>query len=110
MVPNSASGSDEEEEEVEEDVEQSVEAQSSTSFESTSTAAIFSGFTKMSRQLAEMMEIHRKQQLVAKKKSARGALSFDSPPLAKSQKLKTSFTPTRSAADIIGATHSDTGT
>jgi hypothetical protein len=43
VAPNSTSGSDEEEEVVEEeDVEQSIEAQSGTSFESTSTAAIFS--------------------------------------------------------------------
>jgi hypothetical protein len=54
-----------------------------------------------------MMEVHRKQQLVVKKKSARGALSFDSPPLAKSHKLKTPFTPTRSAANIIGVTQAD---
>jgi hypothetical protein len=61
----------------------------------------------MSCQFAEMMEMHRKQQLVAKKKSAQGALSFDSPHLAKSRKLKSSFTLTRSAADIIGATQAD---
>jgi hypothetical protein len=61
----------------------------------------------MSRQFAEMMEMHRKQQLVAKKKSARGALSFDSPPPAKYRKLKSPFTQTRSAADIIGATQAD---
>jgi hypothetical protein len=58
----------------------------------------------MSSQFAEMMEMHWKQQLVAKKSSARGALSFDSPPPAKSRKLKTPFTSTRSAADIICAT------
>ena len=54
-----------------------------------------------------MMEVHRKQQLTAKKKTARGAHSFDSPPLAKSRKLNCPFNPTRSAADIIGATQAD---
>ena len=69
VVPNSTSGSDEEEEEVEEeDVEQSIDGQSGTAFESTSTAALFSRLTKMSLQFAEMMEMHWKQQL-AKKKS-----------------------------------------
>jgi hypothetical protein len=42
----------------------------------------------MSRQLPEMMEMHRKQQLMAKEKTAQAALSFDSPPPAKSRKLK----------------------
>jgi hypothetical protein len=108
LVPNSTSGSDEEEDEVEgEDVEQSIDGQSGTSFESTSSAAMFSKTTEMSRQLAEMMEMHREQQLMAKKKTARGALSFDSPPPAKSRKLKSPFTPTRSGADIIGATQVD---
>ncbi len=51
--------------------------------------------------------MHRKQQLVSKKKSARDALSFDSPPPAKSRILKSLFTPTRSAADIIGVTQAD---
>ncbi len=51
--------------------------------------------------------MHRKQQLMAKKKTARGALSFDSPPPAKSCKLKSQFTPTRTAADIISATQAD---
>jgi hypothetical protein len=46
VAPNSTSGSDEEEEEVEEeDVEQFIAAQSGTSFELTSTTAIFSRFT-----------------------------------------------------------------
>ncbi len=59
----------------------------------------------MSHQFAEMMEKHRKQQLVAKmKQSARGALSFDSSPQAISRKLKSPIAPTRSAADIIGST------
>jgi hypothetical protein len=57
----------------------------------------------MSSQFAEMMEMHRKQQLL-EKKIAQGALSFDSPPPEKSHKLKTPFTLTRSAADIISAT------
>ena len=61
----------------------------------------------MSHQFAEMMEMHRKQQLMAKKKTARGALSFDSPSPAKSRKLKSPFTPPRNAADIIGATQAD---
>jgi hypothetical protein len=68
------SGSDEKEAEVEEeDADQSIDGQSGTSFESKSSAAIFSKITEMSRQLAEMMEIHRKQQRMAKKKIARGA-------------------------------------
>ncbi len=61
----------------------------------------------MSSHLAELMEMYRKQQLLAKKKTARGALSFDSPPPAKSSNLKSPFTPTRSAANIIGATQAD---
>ncbi len=61
----------------------------------------------MSSQLAEMMEMHRKQQLMAKKKTARAILSFESPPPAKSRKLKSPFTPTRTAADIIGQTQAD---
>jgi hypothetical protein len=60
----------------EEDAEQSIDGQSGTSFKSKSTAAMFPKITEMSRQLAEMMELHRKQQLMAKKKTARGALSF----------------------------------
>ena len=54
-----------------------------------------------------MMEMHRKQQLMAKKKTARAALSFESQPPAKSRKLQNPFTPTRTAADIIGATQAD---
>ncbi len=59
VVPNLKSGSDEEEEEVEE--EQSIDGQSGTSFESTSTTAIFSRSTEMNHQFAEMMKMHRKQ-------------------------------------------------
>jgi hypothetical protein len=72
VVLNSTSGSDEEEEEEdEEEVEESIDGQSGTLFESTLTAANFSRFAEMSRQFAEMMEMHRKQpQLMAKKKSA----------------------------------------
>ncbi len=78
-APNSTSASDEEEEEEEEnEVEQSIHGESSTCFESTTTAAIFSRFTEMSRQFAEMMEMHWKQQLVSKKKSVGGTLSFES--------------------------------
>jgi hypothetical protein len=95
---------EEEEEVVEEKVEQSIDGQYGTSFESTSSAAMFSKITEMSRQLAEMMEMHRKQQLMAKKKNC---MRSDSPPLAKSRKLKSPFTPTRTAADIIGATQAD---
>jgi hypothetical protein len=85
IAPNSTSCSDEEEELVEEeDAEQSIDGRSGTPFESKSSAAMFSKITEMSRQLAEMMEMHRKQQLMAKKKTARGNLSFDSPPPAKS--------------------------
>jgi len=108
VAPKSTSGSDEEEELVEEeDAEQSIDGQSGTSFESKSSAAMFSKITEMSRQLAEMMEIHRKQQLMAKKKAARAALSFESPPQANSRRFKSPFTPTRTAAVIIGATQAD---
>jgi hypothetical protein len=108
VAPKSTSGSDEEEELVEEeDAEQSIDGQSGTSFESKSSAAMFSKITAMSRHLVEMTEMHRKQQLMAKKKTARGALSFDSPSPAKSRKLKSPLTPTRTAADIIGATQAD---
>ncbi len=68
---------------------------------------MFLKITEMSCQLAEMMEMHRKQQLIAKKKTARAALSFESPPPKKSRKFKSPFTPTRTAADIIGATQAD---
>jgi hypothetical protein len=61
----------------------------------------------MSRLLAKMMEMHRKQQLMAKKKSAQAALSFESPPPAKSHTFKSPFTPPRTAADIIGATQAN---
>jgi hypothetical protein len=62
VVPNFTSISDEEEEEVEEkEVEQSLDGGSGTSFESKSSVAMFSKITEMSRQLAEMMEMHRKQ-------------------------------------------------
>jgi len=106
--PISSSGSDEEEEEVEEeDADQSIDGQSGTSFESKSSAAMYSKITEMSRQLAEMMEMHRKQQLMAKKKTARAELSFESPPPAKFPNFKSPFTPPRTAADIIGATQAD---
>ncbi len=108
VAPNSMSFSDEEERLVEEeDAEQSIDGQSGTSFESKSSAAMISKITEMSRQLAEMMEMHWKQQLMAKKKTARAALSFESPPPAKSRKFNSPFTPTRTAADIIGATQAD---
>ncbi len=61
----------------------------------------------MSRQFDAMVEMHRKQQLMTKIKSALAALSFDSPPPAKSRKFKRPFTLTRSAADIICATQTD---
>jgi hypothetical protein len=54
-----------------------------------------------------MMEMHRKQQLMAKEKTARAELSFESPPPAKFRKFKSPFTPPRTAADIIGATQAD---
>jgi hypothetical protein len=99
VEPNSMSGSDEEEEgEDEEEVEQSIDGQSGAGFESTSSASIFSRTTEISRQLAEMMEMNRKQRLMAQKKSARAALSFDSHPPTTPRKLKSPFTPTRSAA------------
>jgi hypothetical protein len=109
VPPKSISGGDEEEELVdeEEDAEQCIDAQSGTSFDSKSSAAMFSKITEMSRQLAEMMEMHRKQQLMAKKKTARAAFSFESPPPAKFRKLKSPFTSPRNAADIIGATQAD---
>jgi hypothetical protein len=72
VAPISTSGSDEEEEEVEKDVQQSIDGQSGTSFESTSTAAILSRLTKMSCKFAAMIGMRRKQQLVAKRKSALG--------------------------------------
>jgi hypothetical protein len=69
VPPKSSSGSDEEEEEVEEeDADQSIDGQSGTSFQSKSSAAMFTKITEISRQLAEMMEMHRKQQLMEKKK------------------------------------------
>ncbi len=108
--PKSSSGSDEEEEEVEEeDADQSIDGQSGTSFQSKSSAAMYSKITEMSRQLelAEMMEMHRKQQVMEKKKSARSSLSFESPPPAKFRKFKSPFTPPRTAPDIIGATQAD---
>jgi hypothetical protein len=58
VSPKSSSGSDAEEEEVEEeDADQSIDGQSGTSFDSKSSAAMFSKITEMSRQLAEMMEL-----------------------------------------------------
>jgi hypothetical protein len=70
VVLNSMSGSDEEEELVEEleaDAEQSIDGQSGPSFESKSSSAMFSKIPEMSCHLAKMMEMHRKQQLMAKK-------------------------------------------
>jgi hypothetical protein len=61
----------------------------------------------MSLQFAEMMELHRKQQLMAKKKYARAALSFDSPPPTSSRKMLIPFSPKRSTAEMIGATQAD---
>jgi len=106
--PKSSSGSDEEEEEVEEeDADQSIDGQSGTFFQSKSSAATFSKITELSRQLAEMTELHRKQQLMEKKKTARSSLSFESPPPAKFHKSKIPFTPPRTSANIIGATQAD---
>ena len=106
--PKSSSGSDEEEEEVEEeDADQSIDGQSGTFFQSKSSAATFSKITELSRQLAEMTELHSKQQLMENKKTARSSLSFDSPPPAKSRRFKAPFTPPRTAPDIIGATQAD---
>jgi hypothetical protein len=86
VAPNSTSDSDEEEQLVEEkDAEQSIDGQYGTSFESKSSAAVFSKITKMSCQSAKMMEMYRQQQLMAKIKTARAALSFKSPPPAKSR-------------------------
>jgi hypothetical protein len=89
VPPKSTSGSDEEEELVEEeDAQQSIDGQSGTSFESKSSPAMFSKITEMSTQLAEMMEMHRKQQLMSKKKTARAALSFESPSPANPANLR----------------------
>jgi hypothetical protein len=69
VPPQSSSGSEEEEEFVEEEyVDQSIEGQSGSPFESKSSAAMYSHITEMSRQLAEMMEMHRKQLMEKKKK------------------------------------------
>jgi hypothetical protein len=69
VPPKSSSGRDEEEKEVEEeDADQFIDGQSGTYFESKSSAAMYSKITEMSRRLAEMMERHRKQQLMPKKK------------------------------------------
>ena len=58
VPPKSTSDSDEEEEEVEEeDADQSIDGQSGTSFQSKSSAAMFSKITEMSCRLAEMMEL-----------------------------------------------------
>ena len=107
-LPDSSSGGEEEEEQAfEEDLEESIEGQSIAPAAITSTDAMFSKFTEMSRHFAEMMEQHRKEQLMAKK-TARSALSFDSPPPPpKSRKLPTRFTPERNAPEIIGATQAD---
>jgi hypothetical protein len=55
----------------------------------------------MTRHLAEMMEQHRKEQLIAKKKTARSVLSFDSPPPPKSRKSLLRFTLERNLPEII---------
>ncbi len=107
VVPNLRSGRDEEEEEEKEEdseLERSNHDSYDTLFESTSTASMFSRFIEMSRQFAEMMELHRKQHLTAEKRSERASLSFDLPPPAKSRKLKSPFSLKRSAADIFGGT------
>ncbi len=57
VSPKSSSGSDTEEEEEEEDADQSIDGQSGTSFDSKSSAAMFSKITEMSCRLAEMMEL-----------------------------------------------------
>jgi hypothetical protein len=44
---------------------------------------------------------------MAKEKTARAALSFESPPLANSRRLKSPFTLPRNVADIIGAMQAD---
>ena len=109
VVPNSSSGSEAEEENADaEDLEQSIDVQSIAPAAITSTDAMFSKFTEMTRHFAEMMEQHRKEQLMAKKKTARSALSFDSPPPPpKTRKLPIRFTPERNAAEIISATQVD---
>jgi hypothetical protein len=84
-----------------------MDGESSNFFQSKSSAATFSKITELSRQLAEMTELHRKQQLMENKKTARSSLSFDSPPPAKSRRFKAPFTPPRTAPDIIGATQAD---
>jgi hypothetical protein len=70
VVPNSSSNGDEEDEnDYEEDLEQSIDVQSIAPAAITSTNAMFSKFTGMTRQFAEMMEQHRKEQLMANKKN-----------------------------------------
>jgi hypothetical protein len=109
VVSNSSSGSNEEEEEEEEDdeeVEQSFDGHSGSGFESTSSAAMYSRVTEMSRQSAEMMEMHRNQQLIAQIKSAE--LHFHSIRLLRrNPQIEVPITQTRSAADIIGVTQAD---
>ncbi len=104
VVPNSSSGGEEEEEnDDEEDLEQSLDVQSIAPAAITSTDAMFSKFTEMTCHFAEMMEQHWKEQLMAKKKTAQSALSFDSPPQPKSRKLPIRFMPERNAAEIVSA-------
>jgi hypothetical protein len=70
VVPNSSSGGEDEEENAdEEESEQSIEVQSIASAAITSTDAMLSKFTEMTRHFAKMMEQHRKEQLMAKKKN-----------------------------------------
>ena len=104
---SSNSSSDGEEEEEVEDFELSKKVQSMAPVTITSTDAKFSKFTEMSRHFAEMMEQHRKEQLMSKK-TTRSALSFDSPPPPpKTRKLPMRFTPEKYAPEIIGATQAD---
>ncbi len=109
VVLNSSSGGEEEEGNAdEEDLEQSIDVQSIAPAAITSTDAMFSKFTEMTCHFAEMMEQHKKEQLMAKNKTARSALSFDSPPPPpKRRKLPIRFTPGRNAAEIISATQAD---
>jgi hypothetical protein len=108
VPPQSRSGSDGEEEFVEEeDADQSIDGHSGSPFETKSTAAMYSHITEMGRQLAEIMEMHRKQQLMEKKKTARTSLTFESPPPATFSKFKSAFMPPKTADEIIGATQAD---
>jgi hypothetical protein len=110
VVLNSTSGSDEEEKEVvvvEEEQSRSVDVESGTSSAILSADAMMSKFIEMSCQSAEMIEQQRTLQLMAKKKSARAALSFEPPPPQKTRKLPTPFLPKRSEADSMSPTQAD---